>query len=52
LIIGVPDYVDGAENYRVAGSIHTTLDNEFLDNEHKYPNPVWSMTEQAIIKLR
>jgi len=48
MAIGVPDTIAGAENWTVAESRHTTLDNEFLDVERKFPNPVWPMVEEAL----
>lgn len=51
IVLGVPDVVAGAENRTIAGSIHTTLDNQDLDPEKKYRNPVWTITERSIRSL-
>jgi RHS repeat-associated protein len=41
-------FFGGAENFLVRGAVHTTLDNEFLDQERTKPNPAWRLIEDAI----
>lgn len=52
LTIGVPDIVEGAENWTVAGSNHNNLDHEYLDEEQKQPNQIWTMFREAVFRLK
>ena len=50
--LNIPDDIWGADNVLVPGSIHTTLDNEYLDIERKKANMVWAETLKAIRAVR